>query len=84
MMLRSINPYTEEVNWAFESFTLEECERYIERTRTAFTGWSSLSVERGSKNLPKVARFLERILITMCRNYYERDGETYQTVERRN
>lgn len=60
MMLKSVNPYTEEVNWAFESFTLEECERYIARTRTAFTGWSSLSVEERIKYLPKVAEVLRQ------------------------
>ena len=38
MILKSVNPYTEEVNWTYDSFTIEECETHIANSRTAFTG----------------------------------------------
>src|SRR5665647_6272 len=60
MILKSVNPYTEEVNWTYDSFTIEECETHIANSRTAFTGWSSLSVEERTKYLPKVAEVLRQ------------------------
>jgi len=60
MILKSINPYTEEVNWTYDSFTIEECEAYIANSRIAFSGWSSLSVEERTKYLTKVAEVLRQ------------------------
>ena len=60
MKFKSINPYTEEVNWTYNSFSFEECESYIEKSRAAFSGWSSLSVEERTKYLPKVAEVLRQ------------------------
>lgn len=33
--LKSVNPYTEEVNWTYDSFSFEECEAYIKKSRAA-------------------------------------------------
>ena len=55
MTFKSVNPYIEEVNWTYDSFSFEECETHIENSRAAFTGWSSLSVEERGKYLAKVA-----------------------------
>jgi succinate-semialdehyde dehydrogenase / glutarate-semialdehyde dehydrogenase len=60
MVLKSINPYTEEENWTYDFFTIEECETYIANSRTAFSGWSSLSVEERTKYLIKVAEVLRQ------------------------
>ena len=60
MIIKSINPYTEEVNWTYDSFTIEECETYIANSRIAFSGWSSLSVEERTKYLTKVAEVLRQ------------------------
>jgi succinate-semialdehyde dehydrogenase / glutarate-semialdehyde dehydrogenase len=60
MVFKSINPYTEEVNWTYDSFTFEECEAHIENSRAAFTSWSSLAVEVRTKYLAKVAEVLRQ------------------------
>src|SRR5665647_330707 len=60
MTFKSINPYTEEVNWTYDSFSFGECETHIENSRAAFTGWSSLSVEERTKYLAKVAEVLRQ------------------------
>ena len=60
MVFRSINPYTEEVNWTYDSFSFEECEAHIENSRAAFSGWSSLSVEERTKYLARAAEVLRR------------------------
>ncbi len=60
MILKSVNPYTEEVNWTYDSFTIEECETYIANSRIAFSGWSSLSVEERTKYLIKVGEVLRQ------------------------
>jgi succinate-semialdehyde dehydrogenase / glutarate-semialdehyde dehydrogenase len=64
MKIKSVNPYTEEVNWVYDSFTFEECETYIANSRTAFIGWSSLSVEERTKYLVKVAEVLRQNIDT--------------------
>ncbi len=60
MKIKSVNPYTEEINWTYDSFSFEECETYIENSRTAFSGWSSLSVEERTKYLSRVAEVLRK------------------------
>jgi succinate-semialdehyde dehydrogenase / glutarate-semialdehyde dehydrogenase len=45
MKFKSINPYTEEVNWTYDSFPIGECKSQIEKSRYAFLSWSSLSDE---------------------------------------
>jgi succinate-semialdehyde dehydrogenase/glutarate-semialdehyde dehydrogenase len=58
MKFESINPYTEEVNWTYNSFSFEECEEHIENSRLAFSGWSFLPVEERTKYLAKLAEVL--------------------------
>jgi succinate-semialdehyde dehydrogenase / glutarate-semialdehyde dehydrogenase len=60
MTFKSVNPYTEEVNWTYDSFSFEECETHIENSRAAFTGWSSLSVKERTKYFEKVAEVLRQ------------------------
>lgn len=45
MKFKSIDPYTEEVNWTYDSFPIGECKYQIENSRSAFLSWSSLSDE---------------------------------------
>jgi succinate-semialdehyde dehydrogenase / glutarate-semialdehyde dehydrogenase len=60
MVFKSINPYTEEVNWEYDSFSFEECEAYLEKSRAAFSGWGSLSVEERTKYLSRAAEVLRK------------------------
>jgi succinate-semialdehyde dehydrogenase/glutarate-semialdehyde dehydrogenase len=60
MKLRSINHYTEEVNWTHDSFTFEECETHIADSKAAFFGWCSLSVEERTRYFTKVAEVLRQ------------------------
>jgi succinate-semialdehyde dehydrogenase/glutarate-semialdehyde dehydrogenase len=60
MTFKSVNPYTEEVNWTYDSFSFEECKTHIENSMVAFTGWSSLSVKERTKYFEKVAEVLRQ------------------------
>lgn len=60
MELKSINPYTEEVNWEYDTFSFEECEAHIKKSRESFLEWSSLSVEERTKYLAKAAEVLRK------------------------
>jgi succinate-semialdehyde dehydrogenase / glutarate-semialdehyde dehydrogenase len=60
MKIKSINPYTEEVNWIYDSFSNGECRDHIENSRAAFSGWSSLSVEERTKYFTKVGEVLRQ------------------------
>jgi succinate-semialdehyde dehydrogenase/glutarate-semialdehyde dehydrogenase len=60
MKIKSVNPYTEEVNWTYDSFSLAECESRIENSRAAFSGWSSLSAEERTKYFLRAGEVLRR------------------------
>ncbi|MDQ1254979.1 MAG: succinate-semialdehyde dehydrogenase / glutarate-semialdehyde dehydrogenase, partial [Euryarchaeota archaeon] len=60
MVFKSINPYTEEVNWEYDSFSFEECEAHIKKSKASFLEWSSLSVEERTKYLAKAAEVLRK------------------------
>jgi succinate-semialdehyde dehydrogenase/glutarate-semialdehyde dehydrogenase len=60
MKIKSINPYTEEVNWTYDSLSLGECKTQIEKSRTAFLTWSSLSVEERAKSFTQVGDVLRQ------------------------
>jgi len=60
MKIKSVNPYTEEINWTYDSFSFEECETYIENSKAAFSGWSSSSVEERTKYLARAAEVLRQ------------------------
>jgi succinate-semialdehyde dehydrogenase / glutarate-semialdehyde dehydrogenase len=60
MKIKSINPYTEEVNWIYDSYSIGECRDQIENSRAAFSGWSSLSVEERTKYFTNVGEMLRQ------------------------
>ena len=60
MVLKSINPYTEEVNWEYDTFSFEECEAHIKKSRASFLEWSSRSVEERTKYLARAAEVLRK------------------------
>ena len=60
MKIKSVNPYTEEVNWTYDSFSFGECESKIENSRAAFSGWSSLSAEERTKYFSRAGEVLRR------------------------
>jgi len=60
MKIKSINPYTEEVNWTYDPFSFGECESRIENSRTAFSGWSSLFVEERTKYFSRAGKVLRQ------------------------
>lgn len=67
MKIKSINPYTEEVNWTYDALSFGNCEDQIEKSRIAFSGWNSLSVE---KRIAYIARASE-VLRQNKRTYAE-------------
>ncbi|MDY9924940.1 NAD-dependent succinate-semialdehyde dehydrogenase [Methanosarcina sp.] len=60
MKIKSINPYTEEVNWTYDALSFGNCEDQIEKSRAAFSGWSSLSVEERTRYIARTAEVLRR------------------------
>lgn len=58
--MRSVNPYTEEVNWTHDPFSFDECEFRIESSRAAFSGWSSFSAEERTKYIFKAGQVLRQ------------------------
>lgn len=58
--MRSVNPYTEEVNWTYDPFSFDECESRIESSRAAFSGWSSFSAEERTKYIFKAGQVLRQ------------------------
>ncbi|MFI5383866.1 MAG: NAD-dependent succinate-semialdehyde dehydrogenase [Methanosarcina thermophila] len=60
MKIKSINPYTEEVNWTYDSFSFAECEAKIENSRAAFSVWSLLPVEERAKHFTRVSSVLRQ------------------------
>ncbi len=60
MKIKSVNPYTEEVNWTFDSFSFGECGSLIEKSRAAFSVWGSLPAGKRAKYFKKVAEILRQ------------------------
>jgi succinate-semialdehyde dehydrogenase/glutarate-semialdehyde dehydrogenase len=60
MKIKSINPYTEEVNWTYDSFSIGECRTQIEQSRAVFSGWSLLPAEKRAKYFTRVAEVLRQ------------------------
>lgn len=60
MKIESINPYTEEVNWSYDLLSFGECKAQIEKSRTVFLTWSSLSIEERAKFFTKVGEVLRQ------------------------
>ena len=82
MKIKSINPYTEEVNWTYDSFSIGECRAQIEKSRSAFLAWSSLSAEERAKYFNRGCRGASAEYRYVCRNYYKGDGKAHQAVEK--
>lgn len=60
MKIKSINPYTEEVNWSYDLLSFGECKAQIEKSRTVFLTWSSLYIEERAKFFTKVGEVLRQ------------------------
>ncbi|RXA20506.1 NAD-dependent succinate-semialdehyde dehydrogenase [Methanosarcina sp. MSH10X1] len=60
MKIKSINPYTEEINRVYDSFSFGECRARIENSRAAFSVWSLLPAEERAKHFIGVARILRQ------------------------
>ncbi|AKB31283.1 Succinate-semialdehyde dehydrogenase [NAD] [Methanosarcina siciliae HI350] len=60
MKIKSVNPYTEEINRTYDSFSIEECRTRIEKSRAAFSEWSSLPAEERAKSFSNVAKVLRQ------------------------
>lgn len=60
MKIKSINPYTEEVNWIYDSLSFGECEIQIENARLGFSKWSLMPVEERAEHFAKVGEILKQ------------------------
>jgi len=67
MKIKSINPYTEEVNWTYDAFSIGECRTQIKNSRAAFSGWSSLPAEERAKYFTRVGEVLRQNAETYAR-----------------
>jgi succinate-semialdehyde dehydrogenase/glutarate-semialdehyde dehydrogenase len=61
MNLKSIVPYTEEVNWTYDSFSIWRYRTRIEKSRAVFSGWSSLLAENRQNTFPGLQSCSDRI-----------------------
>lgn len=60
MKIKSVNPYTEEVNWTYDALSFGDCEDQIEKSRDAFSEWGSLLVEERTTYIARVAETLRQ------------------------
>ncbi len=60
MKIKSVNPYTEEVNWTYDALSFGDCEDQIKKSRATFSGWSSLSVEERTRYIARAAEVLRQ------------------------
>lgn len=60
MKIKSINPYTEKVNWIYDALSFGNCEDQIEKSRIAFSGWNSLSVEKRIMYIARASEVLRQ------------------------
>jgi succinate-semialdehyde dehydrogenase / glutarate-semialdehyde dehydrogenase len=60
MKLKSINPYTGEVNAEFDPLTDEACVRAVRRGREAFEAWRKLAVADRAKPIANLASIFRR------------------------
>jgi succinate-semialdehyde dehydrogenase/glutarate-semialdehyde dehydrogenase len=60
MKIKSINPYTEEVNWTYDAVSFGDCQDQIEKSRAVFPEWVSLSVKERTEYILRVAEILRQ------------------------
>ncbi|MFY1111574.1 MAG: NAD-dependent succinate-semialdehyde dehydrogenase [Methanosarcinaceae archaeon] len=60
MKIKSVNPYTEELNWSYDPLSIKDCKQQIEKSRIAFEGWSTLSVEDRAMYIARAAAVLRQ------------------------
>ncbi|KKH93666.1 succinate-semialdehyde dehydrogenase [Methanosarcina sp. 1.H.T.1A.1] len=60
MKIKSVNPYTEEVNWTYDALSFGDCEDQIEKSRSAFSSWGSFSVEERTTYIARTAEVLRQ------------------------
>ncbi|HII02561.1 TPA: NAD-dependent succinate-semialdehyde dehydrogenase [Methanosarcinaceae archaeon] len=60
MKFKSVNPYTEELNWTYEALSFKDCQQQIEKSRAAFDGWSTLPVEERVRYIARAADVLRK------------------------
>ncbi len=60
MKIKSVNPYTEELNWTYDPLSIKDCKQQIEKSRIAFEGWSTLSVEERVRYIARAADVLRK------------------------
>lgn len=65
MKLKSINPCTEEVNWAHDPFSIGECIARIGRPRAAFSVWVYCLQRKRQNILKLLPRFFGRELLLL-------------------
>jgi len=76
MKLKSVNPYTEKVNWTYDSFSIGECRARIEKSRAAFSLWGSLPVEEKAKYFKTAAEILRENTDTYAEIITKEMGKT--------
>ncbi|KKG15051.1 succinate-semialdehyde dehydrogenase [Methanosarcina sp. 2.H.T.1A.6] len=60
MKIKSVNPYTEEVNWTYDALSFGDCEDQIEKSKSAFSSWGSFSVEERTTYIARAAEVLRQ------------------------
>lgn len=60
MKIKSVNPYTEEVNWVYDALSFGNCEDQAEKSRIAFSDWSSLSVDKRITYISRASEVLRQ------------------------
>lgn len=60
MKIKSINPYTEETKWIYNSVSIKEFGDQIEKSQAAFSECSSLSIEKRAKYFANVGEALRQ------------------------
>lgn len=60
MKIKSINPYTEEVNWTYDALSFGDSENLIEKSRIAFQRWNSFSVKERTAYILRASEMLRQ------------------------
>ncbi|HVN98266.1 MAG TPA: NAD-dependent succinate-semialdehyde dehydrogenase [Syntrophorhabdaceae bacterium] len=58
--IRSVNPFTEEINGEFDLLTRQEVDRELEKSREAFPGWKALPVRTRMEYFKRLSAVLRK------------------------